>query len=89
MSDFAYTAADFQAGEVSDAGSGSPAARSQFQYYQGTPQTVWTIQHNLNSYPPIVVIDSAGHLVDGDFLYLDANNVMLTFYLAFSGTAYL
>lgn len=56
---------------------------------QNSPATVWTITHNLNSYPSVTVIDSAGTVVFGGVEYLTANQIRLTFSAAFSGRAVL
>lgn len=58
-------------------------------YNQNTASNVWTITHNLDKYPSVSVVDSAGSVVIGDILYVDTNNIILTFRGGFSGTAYL
>ncbi len=60
-----------------------------FVFTQLSPQTVWSITHNLNSYPSVTVVDSAGTVVEGDPQYLSANALTVTFSSAFSGAAYL
>ncbi len=60
-----------------------------FTYVQGVPSTSWNIQHNLGKFPSITVIDSAGTVVNGEYTYIDINNVTLTFSAPFAGTAYL
>jgi len=49
----------------------------------------WIITHNLNSYPSITVVDSAGTVVIGNYTYDSSNQVTLTFSASFSGKAYL
>ena len=56
---------------------------------QGIPSIVWTINHNLNKYPSIVSVDSAGSVVMGQISYVDLNNVTITFNASFSGEAYI
>ena len=56
---------------------------------QNPASDVWTIHHNLNNYPAVDVIDSAGNVVIGDVRYEDRNTVVITFKAAFSGKAYL
>jgi hypothetical protein len=56
---------------------------------QAVPAQTWTIEHGLNTYPLLTVVDSANQTVMGDIKYLDANTVQLTFSAPFSGTAYL
>ena len=60
-----------------------------FEYTQVAPATVWNIQHNLNNFPSITVIDNAGTVVAGQYKYIDNNNVTLTFSAGFAGKAYL
>jgi len=60
-----------------------------FVFTQGVPATVWNIQHNLNNFPSITVIDNAGTVVSGEYTYIDNNNVTLTFSAGFAGKAYL
>ena len=60
-----------------------------FVYDQGSPATVWTINHNMGKYPSVFVEDSAGDNVEGVVAFVDDNNLTITFNAAFSGTAYL
>ena len=60
-----------------------------FVYTQAVPSTVWEIEHNLNKYPAIVIVDSGDSMVAGEVVYIDENNVRVTFNSAFSGKAYL
>ena len=56
---------------------------------QGVASTSWIINHNLNTFPSAVVIDSAGTRVHGDETYIDANTMQLDFSVPFGGKAYL
>lgn len=49
----------------------------------------WTINHNLDKYPSVSVVDSAGSLVIGDVKYISRNALIVTFVGEFSGKAYL
>ena len=49
----------------------------------------WTINHNLDKYPSVSVVDSAGSLVIGDVQYISRNALIVTFVGEFSGKAYL
>ena len=60
-----------------------------FVFNQNTPATVWNIQHNLNNFPSITVIDTGDTVVTGEYTYIDNNNVTLTFSAGFAGKAYL
>lgn len=60
-----------------------------FTFTQTTPAQEWVIQHNLDKFPSVTIVDSAGSVVIGDITYIDKDNVKLTFKGAFSGKAYL
>lgn len=47
----------------------------------------WEIEHNLNKFPSVTVIDSAGNEVIGEVIYTDTNHVILKFSGEFKGTA--
>ena len=59
-----------------------------FVYVQATSSDIWEITHNLNKYPAITVVDSGGSVVIGEIVYIDKNNIRITFASAFSGKAY-
>jgi hypothetical protein len=58
-------------------------------HQQNIPAATWVINHNLNSHPSVVVIDSAGDECEGQLTYTDTNNITIIFSAAFSGIAYL
>lgn len=60
-----------------------------FVFVQTQALDIWTINHNLNKYPSVTVVDSAGSLAVGAVSYTDANNIVLTFGAPFSGQAFL
>lgn len=60
-----------------------------YMFEQAIPSATWEIQHNLNKYPSVSIVDSAGSVVMGDVLYVDKNKVVLTFIGQFNGKAYL
>ena len=49
----------------------------------------WNIQHNLNRYPSVTVVDSDQYLVWADVKYVDSNNILVQFSKPFSGKAFL
>ena len=59
-----------------------------FTHIQIAPLTVWTINHNLNKYPSVTVVDAGKNVIIGEINYIDENNVILTFKSEFSGRAY-
>lgn len=60
-----------------------------FIYNQPTPSDRWEIKHNLNKFPSITVVDSAGSVVVGEYEFVDSSTVICTFSGAFSGVCYL
>jgi hypothetical protein len=60
-----------------------------FVYTQTSPSAVWTINHNLNKYPSVTIVDSADNMVIGEVFYNSLNQVTLTFAGAFSGKAFI
>ena len=59
-----------------------------FVYVQASPSASWVINHNLNKYCSVTVVDSADNIVFGEVLYNSLNQVTLTFSGAFSGEAF-
>lgn len=60
-----------------------------FIHRQMQASTVWTIQHNLNKYPSVTIVDSGDNLVFADVQYISENILIINFSAAHSGKAYL
>ena len=60
-----------------------------FEFTQGQPATTWNIQHDLNKFPSVSVINNNNVVINGEVTYIDKNNVQLNFSAGFSGKAYL
>ncbi|MFC6038434.1 siphovirus ReqiPepy6 Gp37-like family protein [Paenisporosarcina macmurdoensis] len=58
-----------------------------YNHNQISASTVWVINHNLNKFPHVAVIDSAGSVVHGDVDHIDTNTLEVRFTSAFSGKA--
>ena len=56
-------------------------------FYQSVPSLTWVLNHNLNSYPNIIIIDSAGSVIDGAVSYQDLNTAIVQFNIPVSGIA--
>lgn len=76
-------------GEKGEAGESPETGDKTYNHVQFTASATWTINHALDKYPSIQVIDSDGDIVEGDTDYIDANTVVLTFAIAISGRAFL
>lgn len=60
-----------------------------FVFNQETPSAQWQISHNLNKFPSVSVVDTAGTQIFTIAKYNNANSLTLTFSAAFAGKAYL
>ena len=68
---------------------GSITGNTTYIHEQGEASNVWEIEHNLNKWPSITVVDSAENVVLGDEQYIDTNTVIIRFNSSFKGKAYL
>lgn len=59
------------------------------EFNQTPASAVWTITHNLNKYPSVTVVDSAGDECEGSVNHISRNLLTITFSAAFSGRAFL
>ncbi len=60
-----------------------------YVHQQMVPAAIWLVQHNLNRFPSVTVVDSAGTVVIGVVTYATSDSVNIEFSAAFSGSAYL
>lgn len=60
-----------------------------FVFTQASPSNTWNINHQLNKFPSVTIVDSAGTQVIGDVQHTDNNNLTVTFINQFSGKAYI
>lgn len=60
-----------------------------FVFTQSSPQSVWTINHGLQKFPSVSVVDSANRLVVGEVEYTNENTLTVSFSGGFSGKAYI
>lgn len=65
------------------------SALNPFVWHQDVPEATWMVVHNLNTYPLLTIVDSAGEMVFGSIAYLNPNTVQISFGAPFSGLAYL
>lgn len=70
-------------------GSVANITTSTFVFEQGVASSVWEIQHNLNKYPSVSVVDSAGNEIIAEVRYSDLDNITITMTGAFKGRALL
>lgn len=60
-----------------------------FIFTQGVPSALWTITHNLGTFPAVTVRDSTGDVVETGVRYLNANQLQIFVSNPFSGSALL
>ena len=60
-----------------------------YVHEQGIASAVWMVQHNLNKYPSVTVVDSSENEIVAEVEYLDKNSVKITMIGASKGRAYL
>lgn len=65
------------------------SADSRYVHDQMSASATWTVTHNLDCYPSVTIVNSAGDQVMGFTHYDDSNNITLTFSAAFAGKAYI
>lgn len=74
---------------VPPGGSSTGGGDKTYVHIQSSAASVWIVTHNLNKYPSVTVVDSAGSVVVGEVVYNNTNKVTITFIGSFSGKAYL
>ena len=55
---------------------------------QTTASTTWNIAHGLAKFPSVSIVDDGNNVVYGDIVYLNTNELTITFTSAISGKAY-
>lgn len=60
-----------------------------YTHNQETPALTWTINHNMDKYPSVTIVDDNGIVMVGTVQYVSSNQVVVTFLEAVSGKAYL
>lgn len=56
---------------------------------QASPESIWTINHNMKAFPSVTTMNSAGDEVKGEVKYTDENTATVTFTVSIGGKAYL
>ena len=60
-----------------------------FTFTQGSASNTWTINHNLDRFPSVTVVDSSDNIVVGAVTYNNSNQIVITFTETVIGKAYL
>lgn len=64
-------------------------ADKHFVFEQGIASDTWVIEHNLNKYPSVTVVDTAGNQFIPAVKYIDENKCIVTMNGATKGKAFL
>ena len=64
-------------------------ANETYTFVQAGASATWTVQHNLDKFPSVTMTLSTGQKGYGDVVYIDENNLTITFASAESGKAYM
>jgi hypothetical protein len=64
-------------------------ANETYIFAQASASATWTVQHNLDKFPSVTMVLSTGQKGYGDIVYIDENNLTITFASAESGKAYM
>jgi hypothetical protein len=67
----------------------SDGSDKDYVFVQALPETTWTIQHDLDKFPSVSVVNNNNVLLYGETTYIDTNNLTINFSAGFSGKAYL
>lgn len=59
------------------------------EFEQGQSSDTWVVQHNLNKYPTVITVDSAGRVFHGEVIYDSLNQVTILTNGATKGKVYL
>ena len=58
-------------------------------HIQSIASNTWTINHTLQKFPSVTIVDSAENVVYGNIEYISKTQIIVTFSAAFGGKAYL
>jgi hypothetical protein len=60
-----------------------------FVFRQETVSRTWNVEHNLNKYPSVTIVDSGDNILFTEIEYTDKNNLVVRFEASTSGKAYM
>jgi hypothetical protein len=86
--DFFYAVAVYPGFVNPDIDPGSGGDKN-FVYTQAVASSTWDIQHNLDKFPSVSIVNDDNTQVFGSVEYIDDNNLIITFTAPFSGKAYM
>lgn len=66
-----------------------PVNQVKYTHIQNFISNTWTIEHNLNFYPSVTILDNSNNIIEAHLVYDNANTVTIVFNSGISGRAYL
>lgn len=66
-----------------------PVQDKTYVYVKDTPSVLWVIEHNLDKFPSVTVVNNNNVTMYGEVIYIDSNNLQIEFSAGFSGKAYM
>lgn len=60
-----------------------------YVFVQPTPAIVWTINHNLDGFPSVTLVDNSGNVILAQVQYVNDDTIIVTFSQPVAGKAYL
>lgn len=61
----------------------------EYVHDQISSSSTWNVQHDLNKYPSVTIVDTGNNVVYGNIEYVDKNKLTINFNVAFSGKAFI
>ena len=65
------------------------ASDAHYVHNQEIVSKIWTVEHNLNKYPAVSVVDSGDNVLYTEIEYIDKNTLEVRFEASTSGKAYM
>lgn len=60
-----------------------------YVHTQSSSSMVWTINHQLDKFPSVNIVDASNDVIYGNINYQDSNTIVLNFSASITGKAYL
>ena len=83
------TASSVSPANIKIAAGGSGGDDAHYTHTQSAASSSWSVAHNLNKKPSVMIVDSADTVLHGAIEYTDNNNLVITLSAPTSGKAYL
>lgn len=78
---------DIPSGQTFSVGGVPLESDKNYVYNQGIASDTWNVTHSLNKIPSVVIKNDLGQEIEGQVVFIDNNNVQITFNTALTGSA--